>query len=128
MDRHFNVFYEGLKDYDNASMQYFYVYLMRRYCFLLMVFYLPNYPAFQLMLWNFLNLVQVSYLLHAKPFEEPGVNKIELFNEFVIFFLSYLFLCFSDWVSDPALKTKVGAFFIYVIFFNVFVNLSNIIY
>jgi hypothetical protein len=80
------------------------------------------------MLWNFTSLFHLAYMISTHPFEDYQANRMETFNDGVIFFLSYVFFAFSDWIEDIEVKNLMANVFLYAIFFNIFVNLSNIVY
>ena len=45
-------------------------------------------------------LLVYIYNIHARPFEEPELNRIELFNEVCILLSAYHLLAFTDWIPS----------------------------
>jgi hypothetical protein len=66
----------------------------------------------------------MMYLIHAKPFKDINLNRLETFNEFMIFTVSYLLFGFTDWMQKLEYKILLGTFMIYIILIDVVVNLS----
>ena len=67
------------------------------------------------------------YLILAKPFEEPRLNKIEIFNEMCILGNSYLLFVFTDFVDSQRMKDIAGYFMILFTMGNFLINLLIII-
>jgi len=79
-------------------MHFYYVYLVRRFVFIMIAYYLKDYIYFQLMLNTLLNISYLMYIFNAMPFELRNLNYLEIFNECFILLTSYLILGFSDWI------------------------------
>ena len=63
-------------------------------------------------------------MISTKPFEDPKINRIEIFNEFSILFITYPSLLFTGYFNaDVALQYKAGWAMIIMIFANMIVNL-----
>ena len=70
-----------------------------------------------------MNLANLMYLFHYKPFEDYKQNRIEIFNEVIISLLTYIYLFFKNsMVKDD----NVGQAYISIYLFCVFVNVGNL--
>lgn len=50
----------------------------------------------------------MMYLIGVKPFENPKINYIEIFNESVVLIVSYHLFLFTDYIDGDELSTYVG--------------------
>lgn len=88
----------------------------------------------QLAIMTSSSFLMTLYLIKVKPFKEEFTNFSEIFNEIVVFMLTYILWSFSDYPLDPQVKKEVGwiysAFIILIVFFNimffVYFNLKKI--
>ena len=60
----------------------------------------------------------------VKPFENPVLNRLEIFNEVCIMAAAYHLFVFTDYVDDPVMQYKVGWSMIGVTAFNIVVNMG----
>ena len=56
------------------------------------------------------------------------MNKMEIFNEAVVLFLSYMLWAFTDYQDYPEVKFDSGWVYVFIIFLMVFFNFSVMIY
>lgn len=75
--------------------------MVRRLLFALSAVFLTRWPLVQVNLLFLQSLTVILYLLHFRPFEDPLMNKLEIFNELCILYVTYPSLLFSGFVSDP---------------------------
>jgi hypothetical protein len=86
-------------------------------------------------------IINISYLVHVKPFKEKSLMKLELTNEFVATFISYIFFSMSlisqklNWtgedtfiIGDPSLEYAVGDILLLVIILLMVFNVLIMIY
>jgi hypothetical protein len=66
----------------------------------------------------------MMYLINAKPYKDIVKNRLETFNEFVIFFVAYLLFGFTDWMQKLEFRIILGSVMIYTIILDIFVNFS----
>ena len=71
--------------------------------------------------------VLFSFYLFSQLHSKESV-RTEAFNEITTLFLIYLLMCFSDFISDPELRNKLGYVYIGVIFTNISAHLLVLIY
>ena len=65
LDEKWGVLYEDLREEDNLSIQYYYMYALRRMLFVLIVYFLNPYPGIQIMILDFLMLAVLIFLIFA---------------------------------------------------------------
>ena len=65
------------------------------------------------------------YVFLTKPFEDPFMVKMELFNEMTIILIMYSMLCFTDLNLNDETKYDLGYVPIALFFFNFLVHLIN---
>jgi len=53
-------------------------------------------------------LTAFVYTFATGPFIEKGLNRLDLLNESCIMLLTYLTIPYSDYLSDPYFKFKMG--------------------
>ncbi len=46
------------------------------------------------------SVMMISFLISVKPFSEPFLNRIEIFNEMALLVSSYFMFLFTDFVED----------------------------
>lgn len=109
-------------------MLFNFFFMVRRIIFVMSVIYLNGYPVLQVNLMLVQSLSFVVYLIVAKPFEDPKINRIEIFNELSILFITYPSLLFTGYFNaDVDLQYKAGWAMIIMIFGNIAVNLIFVV-
>ena len=73
-------------------------------------------------------LLLIVYNRLVKPFENPILNRLEVFNEVCIMAASYHLFVFTEYVDDPIMQYKVGWSIIGVTAFNIMVNMGVMLY
>jgi hypothetical protein len=66
------------------------------------------------------------YVGLVKPYKEPLLNKLELFNEVSTLIISYHLFLFTDYLTDVTLQYQLGYALIVFTCFNVFINILTI--
>ena len=94
--------YDGVSIKSSMHKIQFYVsFLLRRFVFVLLAFKVRAY--FSLMGLLFLNIIMTIHLGHIRPFSSLYLNRIYLFNEYMIGVVSAHMLFYSDWI--PSMTT-----------------------
>ena len=71
----------------------------------------------------------MAYLAYYRPFKDPNMNKIEIFNEICVIITGYQLITFTDFVKDEAVKSSIGYWMIGTVIFNFGANiLLQVIY
>jgi hypothetical protein len=65
----------------------------------------------------------IMFIMLARPFQEPRLNQLEIFNELCIIGAAYHLIAFTEYLSDPEMQYMVGWFIIGITTFNIAVNM-----
>jgi hypothetical protein len=83
------------------------LFLVRRLFFAIILLFINN-AYFQVVGLSVLSLVQIIYLIAAKPYEDSKVNKLETFNEGIVMICNYHLLVFVDRNVSTQVKYTAG--------------------
>ena len=70
-------------------------------------------------------MASICWLADERPYDERFKNNLEIANEFLVLILSYFGFLFTDYVPDPVLRYKFGYFYIALLAFGLFLNIST---
>ena len=74
--------------------------MLRRVIFIVIVFYVSDYPFLQIQLIQFLTIITIIYIRSAKSLYDRNMNRLEFINEtFTIIVQTHLFL-FTDFINE----------------------------
>jgi glucan phosphoethanolaminetransferase (alkaline phosphatase superfamily) len=93
-------FFETLRTSDKAALVYQSVFVLRRFILCLILVFLKASKCAQVFAMIYCSLFYVGYLMAVRPFETPGLNKLEIFNEGIILGCQYHMLMFTDALTD----------------------------
>jgi len=93
----FGSFYDTLKGDAILALSFHVFFLIRRYIYALTILFLPEYQGFQAMIFVFTSALNLSYILHQKPFQRSLFTCTEFFNELCVLICGYTLLCFTEW-------------------------------
>ena len=82
--------------------------MVRRILVVLNVIFLTDYPNLQIFLFMGQQLAYTLYLFRLRPYEEPKMNRIEMFNELMLLLTSESLLIFTQYVDDPIAQYNFG--------------------
>lgn len=85
--------FEGFK-IKKSALIYNILLLMRRLIFAFSCTYLHAYQSLQFQIYTLCSFFNLIYLLHVKPFEDPFINRLEIFNECMLMIGAYHILVF----------------------------------
>ena len=74
-----------------------------------------------------MSLMQVSYLLHSKPFKVNHYNHLEVANEIGILLISIQTFGFNGFVEDAKMRYMIGWAFILFVLAIIAMNVSVIL-
>ncbi len=69
------------------------------------------------------SMLVLMYVTAVRPFEQPLMNRMEIFNEFCILLAATHLFWFTDFVADPEIQYQYGWSLIAVSVLNIFVNM-----
>lgn len=70
----------------------------------------------------------LMYIISVKPFKEPRLNKLEIFNELTVLLCAYHIPLFSDFVPDPDIRYIAGWSIILITCSNLMINIGIVTY
>ena len=91
----FATFYDEFKcDRGFVSMMFYPLFFLRRYCYILGLYYLEDYPLIQVIVNSSFSVLTLSYLIAYKPFIEKANNVVNIASETFISLMFILSGCF----------------------------------
>lgn len=120
--------YLELRVNSKAALLYNVLYMLRRLLFAVIATALEEHPVAQVGLLVFHCVLLLIYDVLVRPFEQPVLNRLEIFNELCILAAAYHLYAFTDNVDDPLVQEKVGWAIIGVTTFNIATNMLVMIY
>jgi hypothetical protein len=81
-------------------------------------------PSFQIGCMMWMTTFWMGYALSVKPYEDPALNALEVFNE--LFYNLILLLCFTftEFFHDAGTKTETGYVFIALLLTLLAINIG----
>lgn len=101
---------------------YYPIFLIRRFVFVLIPFFLMNFQGHQVQLLLFINLFTCMFYFYVKPHILPLKVKQEMFNEYMVLILSYHMFTFTQFVIDVSIQFVIGYSFVAMLCIILFVN------
>ncbi len=124
----FGSIYLELRQDSKIALMYHVFYMLRRLLFSFLIFVLESYPYLQIFLLSLHCIPLILYTILCKPFMQPSMNCLEIFNELSILFSSYHLFAFTPLVDSPSVQYLLGWSLIGVISFNITVNMLFVTY
>ena len=90
-------------------------FFIRRIAFCLTVVFWLEFLWGQVAIQLMTSVFMVIYLQWSRPLDSRFANNMETFNEVISLFTLYLLMCFSDFISDPMIRSLCGKAFIAVV-------------
>lgn len=104
------------------------IFLARRVIVVSVAFWMDERPYFQLVIFMLAGLLTMCYMAAVKPFSSPHMGRIELFNEFVILLIVYIYVTLLVAVYDIKELTNFGHILNSLIALIVLANFSLMIF
>lgn len=101
--------------------------LARRLVFVALAFWGKNYAIIQIIMFLIMSLMQVSYLLHSKPFKVNHYTHLEVANEIGILLISIQTFGFNGFVEDAKMRYMIGWATILTVLAIIAMNVSVIV-
>ena len=115
--------YIELRQDSKMALLYHVFYTLRRLFFSLLVFVFRDQPSIQVQLFVFHCILVIIYIVLCKPFENPVMNRLEIFNELCIIVAGYHLFTFTSFVDSASSQYMMGWSMIGVTIFNIAVNM-----
>ena len=87
--------FNGLKENSSSALFYSIVFLVRRYCIVILIVLFPAMATLKTFVHIHLCLVQFVFVASVNPFDSDLRNKQEIFNELAVTVASYHLLYFT---------------------------------
>ena len=104
---HFGVLTEGISHKSKIQLAYFGFFILRRFIFVCIIFQWIKYPTFQLQGVIFLNVFMVMYQAGVKPLEGRFNNRMETYNECLVYLITLHMMLYTKFV-DRSLHETIG--------------------
>jgi len=121
-DEKYGAIFEGLRKNSRASLLYPIIFVVRRLLLVFVATITQDYFFIQLISLVFVCTGQVFYLVTWRPFEEPLLLKLDIFNEVTTVFLVDILTFFSNGNNFP-IGVVVDIAFLVCLFSNLVVHL-----
>jgi len=72
---------------------------------------------------NYLNLASIIYIGYHSPLISKPRNRLEMFNEFMICVITFVFMSFTDVILNESAKWDFGEIIIWLILYYLYVNI-----
>ena len=92
--------FDGVKLESKWTASFYLIFIIRRLIFVIMCFGLDNYSGLTLVLLCLMNLAMLIYVGIVEPLIERRFNRLEIFNELFVCFITFHMCFFTDWVLD----------------------------
>jgi hypothetical protein len=96
--------YQGLDTKRRSTLYYPVIFIAKRIAFTYIVFGLSHYPVAQIMTMLYVSTAISCYLVHVRPFAEPLITNLEIFNEVMTVFIVIEMTLFTKAHSDASIK------------------------
>ena len=83
------------------ALSYPVVFLVRRSLFIVITFFLFDYPGLQILIYIKVSVFYVIYLNAARIMAEPSILLFENMNECTFLVVCYHFIVFTDILDEP---------------------------
>jgi len=119
--------YDDIELRTKWTAAFYLCYALRRIFFVDIAFNLKELPGIQIILINYLNLAALIYVGTHKPLISQPRNRLEIFNEFMICFITFVFMGFTDVILNEDDKWAFGNIVIWLVIYFLYVNIMVIL-
>ena len=71
----------------------------------------------------FFAIGMIIFIQHYQPYESKFANRMETFNEVCVLCLTYIAMCFTEFVPDPEVRSNIGPYYIAANLFMIAVHI-----
>ena len=104
------------------------LFILRRLIFVIFAFYLQEYGTLQIIMMQYVNILQVLYIGLVTPSISRRSNRTDLVNEFLIQCIQVNLFIFTSWVPEPEIQYTYGWIMIVELYIFLVINGMIIIY
>ena len=103
---------------------YNFFFMLRRLATIFCIFAFQSLPSFQMGVMMLMTTFWMGYSLSTKPFEDPVLNRMEVFNETMYNLILLLCFTFTELLPDISMRTETGYLFIVLLLTLLLVNIG----
>lgn len=92
----------------SSALWYCMTFYIRRVAFAASVIFLASFPFLQIVSLIVPTMLILIVLSEIKPMPSKYEHKLEMFDNLTILGLTYILLCFTEFVYDPVARYKMG--------------------
>ena len=120
----YKTIYYGLKRNSphNVALIHPLMFMMRRILFAVCIVFLDEVEVLSSVIFMYMTLTMLAYVLTEQQWQYGVINNQHIFNEIVLYILSLLMLCFTNWLS-PLVRYSIGFVMITVVLIFVIYNI-----
>lgn len=120
--------YEGLKVKRKQGLSYYVTFTVRRFFFAATLVFAVEMPWLQIMIAVVSVEAVIIYLGLAMPWEEQGINYLEIANEVILMLLLYHMILFTEFYPDYEVRAAIiGPSFLLVVAANIIFNVVTVV-
>jgi hypothetical protein len=112
--------FEGVRLRSKVTASFYLIFIIRRLLFVIICFGMDNYSGLNLVLFMCMNLFMLMYVGWTRPLIGKFSNRLEIFNELFVSFITIHMAFFTDWVLDEKYLANKPVQYDYGIMMNVF--------
>ena len=119
--------YDTYKQESLFSLNFSFIFVVRRLFFSILWVNLVDYPALQILIMITTSLSLLIYDVYTMPIKDKTLNILEIINELSCLISLYCYLLFTDWISDTSMRINFGWLLILITIMNLAINIGTII-
>jgi hypothetical protein len=96
----FGSLFNNLKTFSVRALYFTPIFMVRRLILALSIIYMYEIPIMQLLLMSSTCTFSIWFIITVHPFEDAGLNKMEIFNEVCLFVASINAYMFSEIIDE----------------------------
>ena len=112
---------------DLWARAYFLIFVVRRWCFIIVCFTITSSPIIQILIVVYLQLSILIYQGYFRPGPDRFSNRMDIFNELQVMVCTQTIILFTEWLS-PDLQFEMGWYWIGILLMTALINLVVIFY
>ena len=123
-NRRFGTLIDGRRTNNNrwAVILMLTLFFVRRLVFVITVIHLQDFVWGQILIQISFSIGMLMFIQLNKPFKSSFANWIETFNEVCTLLLSYMAICFTNFIPDAEIKSDIGPYYVYTNLVMIAVN------
>ena len=112
--------FEGVKLRSKIHAAFYLIFIIRRVVFVMLCFGWDNYSGLNLCMIEYFNLFMLMYVGYTRPLISKFSNRLEMFNELFVCYITFHMKFFSSWVLDENNVENKPLMYDYGIMMNTF--------